>query len=50
MVRKRIVIAAGLVAAVGVTAGLGAARASDNAPRATHVLLISVDGMHESDL
>lgn len=50
MVRKRIVVAGGLVAALGVTAGLGVARAQDNAPRAKHVLLISVDGMHESDL
>ena len=50
MVRKRIVVAGGLVAAVGVTAGLGIARAQDNGPRAAHVILISVDGMHESDL
>jgi hypothetical protein len=52
MVRKRIVIAAGVVAVLGTTAGLSVARADENgnAPRAQHVLLISVDGMHESDL
>ena len=50
MMRKRIVVAGGLVAAVGVTAGLGIVRAEDNAPHASHVILISVDGMHESDL
>ena len=50
MVRKRIVVAGGLVAALGVTAGLGIARAQDNGPRASHVILISVDGMHEGDL
>ena len=50
MVRKRIVVAGGMVAALGVTAGLSAARAGSSAPHATHVLLISVDGMHESDL
>lgn len=50
MVRRRIVVAGGLVAALGVTAGLGVARAQDSAPHASHVLLISVDGMHETDL
>ena len=50
MTRKRIVVAGGLVAAVGVTAGMGIARAENDGPHASHVILISVDGMHESDL
>ncbi|HEX6539525.1 MAG TPA: phosphodiesterase, partial [Candidatus Dormibacteraeota bacterium] len=32
------------------SAGLGAARAANGSPRASHVLVISVDGMHQSDL
>ena len=50
MVRKRVVVAAGLVTALAVSVGLGVARAASGDPHASHVLVISVDGMHESDL
>ena len=50
MVRKRTVLVGGVVSTLLVGAGLGVARAEDQGPRAQHVLYISVDGMHESDL
>ena len=50
MVPKRVVVAAGVVTVVAVSAGFGVAHASGGGPRASHVLVISVDGMHESDL
>lgn len=51
MPRRSIVIAAGLsIALVGVTTSLPSASASDKKSPVKHVLLLSVDGLHESDL
>jgi hypothetical protein len=41
---------AGLAASAAVAASAGGSRADDGEPAAAHVLLLSVDGLHQSDL
>ena len=56
LITRTIAVAAGLAAALGGAAGTAAATAAPgttgdgHAPGIKHVLLISVDGMHQSDL